>query len=1056
MSIDVVIVSYRSARHLRECVMAVPAGHRVIVIDNASGDDSVKVAEELGCEVLRNHANVGFGRAVNRAVRERVTADHVLLLNPDARLLSGCLDRLVETMDDPTVAVAGPRLRTAEGHEQRPWWPFPSARLAWTEAFGLHRLRMPRFDRSADVAFVVGACFLVRTSDFRSVGGFDERYWLYGEEADLCRRLHDGGRTVRYVADAWCEHAGGASGGDAAELVGEHFRRGYERFVLSHDGRVSLLSFRLANIVASLIRVPMLRSRDARRATRMTNLRRSVRTLLRHPTLVTSADHSIAPRCLVVCSLEAWDEVWRRNQFLVRELTDADPGLRVLFVEPAADPLHELLARRAMPSLRNTGRLRVVSDRPQVIRFRPVKVGPRVFGRWIDRSLAKQILLAAARAELVKPTLWINDPGMAPLLQHCGWPVLYDITDDWLLASLGKRSRERLRRNEQRLLTSAGAVVVCSPALEASKGNVRPVRLIPNAVDVAHLTTAQLRPVDLPVAPVAVYVGTLHDDRIDVDLVVGTATELPHVAFAFVGPDALSDASRERLDALANVHVMGARTYASVPAYLQHADVVIVPHVVSPFTESLDPIKAYECIAVGRPTLATPVAGFRGLERPIEVAPPADFAARLGELLVAQPRAAESHGVVGWADRACAFGQALDDARDREDRPRGLAPPLRVVYLDHTALLSGGELALLRLLPSLVELGVEPHVILGDDGPLVEELRSVGISTEVLAFDGAARDLRRDRVRPGRLSVRAVWLTARHAWKVSRRLRELEPALVHTNSLKSALYGGVAGRLARVPVLWHIRDRIAPDYLPTTAVKGVRAMARFVPSAVIANSRATLDTVDVRSGPRSVAPSLVVMDAVQSEPRVGVSRNGPLTVAIVGRLSPWKGQDVFLDAFAKAFPGGEERALIVGSAMFGEEAFERQLRRQSERLGIEDRVSFLGFQRDVFGVLAGVDVLVHASTVPEPFGQVIIEGMAAGVPVIATAAGGPLEIITHGVNGLLVPPGDIEVLCGWLRRLGASPSLRAELADHGRVRALDFMPERIADAVVNIYGRVVR
>src|SRR5262249_56903788 len=81
-----------------------------------------------------------------------------------------------------------------------------------------------------------------------------------------------------------------------------------------------------------------------------------------------------------------------------------------------------------------------------------------------------------------------------------------------------------------------------------------------------------------------------------------------------------------RLGARPNLHRLGARAYDDVPAYLQHADVVIVPHVVSPFTESLDPIKAYECLAAGRPTVATPVAGFRELGAPVVVAEPADFA----------------------------------------------------------------------------------------------------------------------------------------------------------------------------------------------------------------------------------------------------------------------------------------------------------------------------------------------------------------------------------------------------------------------------------------------
>ena len=118
----------------------------------------------------------------------------------------------------------------------------------------------------------------------------------------------------------------------------------------------------------------------------------------------------------------------------------------------------------------------------------------------------------------------------------------------------------------------------------------------------------------------AVYVGTLHEDRLDVDLVDQVASALPEVSFVFVGPDALEPAASSRLAANKNVELLGARRHADVPAYLQHADVIVVPHVVSSFTESLDPIKAYECLAVGRPTVATPIAGFRGLPTPVRVA----------------------------------------------------------------------------------------------------------------------------------------------------------------------------------------------------------------------------------------------------------------------------------------------------------------------------------------------------------------------------------------------------------------------------------------------------
>src|SRR6185503_17721678 len=108
-----------------------------------------------------------------------------------------------------------------------------------------------------------------------------------------------------------------------------------------------------------------------------------------------------------------------------------------------------------------------------------------------------------------------------------------------------------------------------------------------------------------------VYVGSLHDARLDVELVAELAEALPQVNVLLVGPDSLVDESRRLLQRHRNTRLLGVRPYNEVPAYLQHADVVIVPHRVSPFTESLDPIKAYECLAITTPTVATPVAGFR-------------------------------------------------------------------------------------------------------------------------------------------------------------------------------------------------------------------------------------------------------------------------------------------------------------------------------------------------------------------------------------------------------------------------------------------------------------
>lgn len=372
---------------------------------------------------------------------------------------------------------------------------------------------------------------------------------------------------------------------------------------------------------------------------------------------------------------------------------------------------------------------------------------------------------------------------------------------------------------------------------------------------------------------------------------------------------------------------------------------------------------------------------------------------------------------------------------------------LRVVYLDHCARLSGGELALLRLLPSL---DVDAHVILAEHGPLVAKLREAGVSVEVLPMVDAAGSLSRDRVRPGRLPVRAVAGSAAYVARLAASLRRLGPDLVHTNSLKAALYGGVAARLASIPVVWHVRDRITDDYLPGPARRLVLAAARTLPAAIIANSRTTLETLGrAATGGVAIASPLGLSSFTQ------VAREGPLHIGIVGRLDPWKGQHVFLDAFAKAFPDGPERAVIVGASLFGDSGYEEELERQVAALGLQERVVFRGFCDRVEDELRHLDVLVHASIIPEPFGQVVVEGMAAGLPVVAADAGGPAEVIDHGVDGLLYPPGDIETLSQLLRGLAVDPMLRRKLGDAARVRAQDFTATRIAPQVMSVYEHVL-
>lgn len=377
--------------------------------------------------------------------------------------------------------------------------------------------------------------------------------------------------------------------------------------------------------------------------------------------------------------------------------------------------------------------------------------------------------------------------------------------------------------------------------------------------------------------------------------------------------------------------------------------------------------------------------------------------------------------------------------------------PLRLVFLGHSAELSGAELGLLEL-ASVFE-DVELTVLLAEDGPLVPRLEATPAAVEVLPLHDGARRLQRDNVRVGRLAALPAAASAAYALRVARRLRQLRPDLVHANTLKALMYGAVATRLARVPMVWHAHDRISEDYLPPTAVRLVRTVARRSAAGVIANSEATLSTLGPIVAPRLVVAEPVCPASFRERPR---ERNGrPFTFAMVGRLTPWKGQDVFLRAFAAAFPSGPERGVLVGAPLFGETEYERSLRSLVGRLGLQDRVELRGFREDVAAELASADVLVHASVIPEPFGRVIVEGMAAGLPVVAAGGGGPSEILTDGVDGLLYPPGDVGALAALLSRLARDPELAGRLGQAATERALAFSPESVARTTRRFYDQVL-
>jgi glycosyltransferase involved in cell wall biosynthesis len=382
--------------------------------------------------------------------------------------------------------------------------------------------------------------------------------------------------------------------------------------------------------------------------------------------------------------------------------------------------------------------------------------------------------------------------------------------------------------------------------------------------------------------------------------------------------------------------------------------------------------------------------------------------------------------------------------------------PLRVLVVDHTGELGGAELALVRLVETIAP-DVRVRCLLFSDGPLAAALRARGVGVEVLDLGRGLSTLSRHEA--GTASWAHLARTARlvrFSARLLRRLRDLRPDVVHTTSLKADLLTLLPAALTGCPVVWHVHDRISDDYLPSSLVRLVRWASRL-PRAVVVNSRATAETIPraVRLAYPGFAPGQAIPPG-QPVPR----RPGPPVIGIVGRISPTKGQLELVRAASLVLRSHPEATFrVVGGPTFGEEAYERTVRAEADRLGVTSSIAWVGKVEDPADELDRMTVFVHASPVPEPFGQVVVEAMIRGVPVVATEAGGVPEILRpDGAElGSLVPPGDVAGLAMAITELLDDPERAASRAERAREHAFQRFPvERTAEVVTDVWRRAAR
>lgn len=357
---------------------------------------------------------------------------------------------------------------------------------------------------------------------------------------------------------------------------------------------------------------------------------------------------------------------------------------------------------------------------------------------------------------------------------------------------------------------------------------------------------------------------------------------------------------------------------------------------------------------------------------------------------------------------------------------------MKILYLDQSAELGGGEFSLFA---EVTNLSASASVLLLEDGPLRGMLARAGVAVEVLV--GSQRSMAITRGAGLLAASLALPEILRLAGCVALRARAHD--VIYANSQKALLVGALAAMLARRKLVWRLRDFLTgPQFSPLLRRAAV-ALANWRAVKVIVNSAATGNAFIESGGHPSLvsvaypgideAPFVDVSAAEIAATRAELGQGAAPLIGVFGRLTAWKGQILFLEALQR-LPGAV--GVIIGGPLFGEGAFELELRQKIVELGLADRVRMLGFRSDIPLLMRAMDVIVHCSLAPEPFGRVVVEGMLAGRPVVASAAGGVMEIIQHGKTGFLYEPGNVSALVASLGVVLENAAATGAVAAAGR------------------------
>jgi glycosyltransferase involved in cell wall biosynthesis len=402
---------------------------------------------------------------------------------------------------------------------------------------------------------------------------------------------------------------------------------------------------------------------------------------------------------------------------------------------------------------------------------------------------------------------------------------------------------------------------------------------------------------------------------------------------------------------------------------------------------------------------------------------------------------------------------------------------MRISWLSVSDQLGGSEVALLSMITGFRDARPDwqCQVVLPGNGPLRERVEAAGAHCAVVPMPPALARVGESAAIRGRwsagstiafgmrLAASAFALPAYEA-RLARTLSSFQPDVIHTNGFKAHVLGARV-RLPHSAVVWHLHEYVSRRPLTRWLLR--RYAGRC--DAIVANSASV--AADIASILGTHPPLHVVGNSVDLKvytpagPRLDLDALAGLPpapadvtrVGLVATFALWKGHETFLDALQRVPASRPIRGYIIGGPLYdtsGSQYSKRELEAMIDARNLRSRVGLTGFLESA-PAMRSLDVVVHASTEPEPFGLVIAEGMSCGRAVITTAHGGAAEIIDAGRDALVAPPRDARALATAIDRLAADPTLRECMGSRGRAAAVTrFAPEHMAADMAHIFETV--